>query len=75
MFLFSGDFLSGEGNFFDGDFSFWSGGGAFFEIGDLFFFFTWGGGSPLIGENKALMAEPSDWPAINDGLGGRRKGV
>ena len=31
--------------------------------GDLFFFsfsfFTWWGGSPLIGENKAFMAEPS----------------
>ena len=24
-----------------------------------------GGGSPLLGENKAFMAEPSDWPDIN----------
>ena len=44
-------------------------GGTFFELGDSFFFFTWGGGgSPLTGENKAFMAEPSDRPAINDRL-------
>ena len=69
-----GAFLSGEGSFFCGDFSFWSGGGVFFSLGDLFLFFTWGGGSPLFGENNALMAEPSDRPAINDRLGGRKKG-
>ena len=65
-----GAFLSGEGSFplrdNCGDLSFWSGGGAFLEEGDSFFFFWWGG-SPLFGENKAFMAEPSDQPAINDG--------
>ena len=70
-----GAFLSGEGSFLSGDFSFWSGGGAFFEEDDLFLFFSWGGGSPLFGKNKAFMAEPSDWPAINDGLGGKKRGV
>ena len=69
-----GAFFSGEGSFFDdGDFSFWSGRGAFFSQGDLFLFFTWGGESPLLGENNAFMAEPSDRPAINDRLGGRKK--
>ena len=41
--------------------------GVFLGEGDLFFYFFWGGGSPLFGENKAFMAEPSDRPAINDG--------
>ena len=31
------------------------------------------GGSPLLGGNRAFMAEPSDRPAINDGLGVRKK--
>ena len=61
-----GTFLSGVDSFFCGDFSFWSGGGAFLGEGYLFSFFL-GGGSPLFGENKAFMAEPSDRPAINDG--------
>ena len=68
-FSFGLSFLSGVGSFLFGNVSFlWSGEGAFFEIGDSFFFFTWGGGSPLIGENKAFMIEPSDQPAINDRL-------
>ena len=34
----------------------------------IYFYFSPGwGGSPLFGENKAFMAEPSDQPAINDG--------
>ena len=75
-FLLSGDdFFSGEGNIFCGVFSFWSGGGAFFGVGVLIFFFTWGGGSPLIGEKRAFMAEPSDRPAINDRLVGKKVGV
>ena len=72
-FSFSGDFFSGEGNFLGGVFSFWSGGGAFFGLGDMFFFFTWGGGSPLVGEKRAFMAEPSARPAINDRLDERRR--
>ena len=53
----------------------WSEGGAFLSQGDSFFpFFTWGGGSPLIGENNAFMAEPSGRLAINDRLGGEKKG-
>ena len=70
--------MSGEVNFplwilcGDGDF-FWSGGGAFSEEGDSIFFF-WGRGSPLLGENKAFIAEPSDWPAINDGITKKLKG-
>ena len=72
-------FFVGEGNFplwilcGDGDFSFWSGGGAFLEKGDLIFFF-WGKRSPLLGENKAFMAEPSDQPTINDGTTKKLKG-
>ena len=31
------------------------------------------GGSPLLGGNRAFMAEPSDRPAINNGVGGRKK--
>ena len=58
--------FSGEGNFLGGVFSFWSGGGAFFGLGDMFFFFTWGGGSPLVGEKRAFVAEPSARPAMND---------
>ena len=34
----------------------------------------WGGGHPCLGGNRAFMAEASDRPAINDGLGGRKKG-
>ena len=50
-----------------------SGGGAFFGVGDFFLFHLGGGGgSPLIGENKAFMTEPSDRPAINDRLIGER---
>ena len=68
-------FCQGRVVFFCGDFSFWSGGGAFFSTqGDLFFFFTWGGGSPLFGENNAFMAKLSGRPAINDRLGGRKEG-
>ena len=37
-----------------GVFSFWSGEGAFFGVGDLFFFYHWGGGSPLVGGKKGL---------------------
>ena len=33
------------------------------------FFWTMWGGSPLLGGNRAFMAEPSDRPAINDGPG------
>ena len=67
-------FLSGEGNFWGDVFSFWSGEGAFFGVGDMFFFlFTWGGGSPLVGEKRAFMAELSARPAINDMLDERRR--
>ena len=67
-------FCQGVGSFLFGDFSFWSGERAFFEIGDFFLFHLGGGGgSPLIGENKAFMAEPSDRPAINDGLLRKKK--
>ena len=56
-----------------GDFSFfcvWSVGGAFLSHGDSPFFFTWGGGgSPLLGEKRAFLAEPSARPAINGRLG------
>ena len=65
--------MSGEGGLFDGDFSFLSGRGTFLEVGDLFFFFTWGGGSPLVGEKRAFMAEPSGRPAINDRLVEKKK--
>ena len=61
-------FLSGEVDFLGGVFSFWSGGGAFLGVGDSFFFFTWGGGSPLVGKKRAFMAEPSARPAITDRL-------
>ena len=62
--------------FFCGNFSFGSGGGAFFSPtqGDFFSFSPGWGGSPLFGENNAFMAEPSGRPAINDRLGGRKKG-
>ena len=36
--------------------------------------FSFSGGSPLLGENKAFMAEPSDRPAINDGTPEELKG-
>ena len=36
--------------------------------GDSPFFFTWGGGSPLLGEKRAFLAEPSARPAINGRL-------
>ena len=68
---FSFSFLSGEGCFLGGDFSFfcvWSVGGAFLSHGDSPFFFTWGGGSPLLGEKRAFLAEPSARPAINGRL-------
>ena len=56
-------------------FFFWvRGRGIFSTQGDLFFFFTWWGGSPLFGENNAFMAEPSGRPAINDRLGRRKEG-
>ena len=61
-------FLSGEDDFLGGVFSFWSGGGAFLGVGDSFFFFTWGGGSPFVGEKRAFLAEPSARPAIIDML-------
>ena len=70
--IFSFSFLSGEGCFLGGDFSFfcvWSVGGAFLSHGDSPFFFTWGGGSPLLGEKRAFLAEPSARPAINGRLG------
>ena len=35
-----------------------------------FFRSTIWGGSPLLGGNRAFMAEPSDRPAINNGPGG-----
>ena len=75
-FFWGDDFLSfsGEGNFWGDVFSFWSGGGAFFVFGD-FFFFTWVGGSPLVGEKRAFMAEPSAWPVITDMLLRQRGGV
>ena len=41
------------------------GGGTFFDEGYLFFVFC-GEGSLLLGENKAFIAESSDWLAIND---------
>ena len=71
-----GAFLSGEGCFFFfvAIFLFGQGEGHFFHKVIYFYFFTWGGGSPLFGENNAFMAEPSDRPAINDRLGGRKKG-
>ena len=73
--IFSGvAFLSGEVDFLGGVFSFWSGGGAFWGVGDSFFFFTWGGGSPLVGEKRAFMAEPSARPAITDRLLRQRGG-
>ena len=40
-------------------------GGAFLSHGDSPFFFTWRGGSPLLGEKRAFLAEPSARPAIN----------
>ena len=46
--------------------------GTFFGEGDFAFFFVVGG-SPLLGGNRAFMAEPSDRPAINDRLGEREK--
>ena len=69
-----GAFLSGEGCFFCGDFSFGSGGGAYFPHKVIYFSFSPGGRSPLFGENNAFMAELSGRPAINDRLGGRKKG-
>ena len=78
-----GVFLSGEGDFLSfpggGVFSggdtgteFSSGGGSFLPEGDFDFFFLVDnmGGSPLLGGNRAFMAEPSDRPAINNGPGG-----
>ncbi len=36
-------------------------------------FFIFGGEeSPLFRENKAFMAEPSDWPPMNDGTSEER---
>ena len=48
-----------------------SGEGSLF-VGD--FSFWSGGGSPLVGEKRAFMAEPSDRPAINDSLFVGKKG-
>ena len=69
-------FCSGGVVFLGGDFEeiLSSGGGPFFSEGDFVFFFGSVGGSPLLGGNRAFMAEPSDRPAINDGVGGRKKG-
>ena len=63
-----------EGYFGWGDFEeiLSSEGGSFFVEGDFAFFFA-GGGSPLLGGNRAFMAEPSDRPAINNRMGGRKK--
>ena len=67
-------FCSDGGVFLGGDFddTLSSGGGPFFWEGDFVFFFDVGG-SPLVGGNRAFMAEPSDRPAINDGVDGREK--
>ena len=54
-------------------FLFGQGEGHFFHKVIYFYFSPGGGGSPLFGENNAFMAEPSDRPAINDRLGGRKK--
>ena len=56
MIFWGAFFLSGQG------------GGAFLGVGDSFFFFTWGGGSPFVGEKRAFLAEPSARPAIIDML-------
>ena len=44
-----------------------------FWVRGICFSFLWVG-SPLLGENKAFMAEPSDRPAINDGTAKRLNG-
>ena len=66
-------FCSGGRVFLGGDFDaiLSSGGGSFFDEGDFDFFNV--GGSPLLGGNRAFMAELSDRPAINDGVGERKK--
>ena len=45
----------------------WSIGVSFFLEGDLFFFFV-GAGSPLLGGNRAFLAESSDRLAIKNGV-------
>ena len=64
-------FCSGGVVFLGGDFEeiLSSGGGSFLEEGDFIFFFDDVGGSPSLGGHRAFMAEPSDQPAINNGLG------
>ena len=69
-------FWSGAGVFLaNADFTLWSERRAFLS-GEVNFllWILWGRGSPLLGENKAIMAEPSDWPAINDGITKKLKG-
>ena len=65
-------FFSDRGAFLGGDFEEIFSSATFFGEGDLAFFFVVGG-SPLLGGNRAFMAEPSDRPAINDRLGEREK--
>ena len=64
--------FSDTGVFLGGDFEEILSSGTFFGEGDFAFFFVVGG-SPLLGGNRAFMAEPSDRPAINDRLGEREK--
>ena len=59
--------FSDTGVFLGGDFEEILSSGTFFEEGDFAFFFVVGG-SPLLGGNRAFMAEPSDRPAINKRL-------
>ena len=66
LFFFDG------GVFLGGDFEEILSSGTFFVEGDFAFFFVVGG-SPLLGGNRAFMAEPSDRTAINDRLGEREK--
>ena len=47
-------------------FLFGPGEGYFLYRVNCFSFSTGGGGSPLLGENNAFMAEPSDRPAIKN---------
>ena len=59
--------FSDRGVFLGGDFEEILSSETFFGEGDFAFFFVVGG-SPLLGGNRAFMAEPSDRPAINKRL-------